>query len=103
VDRFDFIGRLCPTVLHKDSEIRAEEGTQPAVDAVGIVNELRRMVAFGVGALRHNKHTLGTELNTETASFASFLDDVDDAVGYLDAIPIQGLSPIGHSPSQILH
>ena len=59
------------------------------------------MVASGVGALRHDKHILGAELNAETASFASFLNDVDDAVGHLDAVPIKRLSPINHGSSSI--
>ena len=59
------------------------------------------MVALGVGALGHDQHALGAELDAEAASFAPFLDDVDDAVGHLDAVAIQGLSPIGHGPSSI--
>jgi hypothetical protein len=46
---------------------------------------------------------LGAEFNAEAASLAPFLDDVNDAVGYLDAIAIQRLSPKSHKPSSILH
>ena len=59
------------------------------------------IMAFGVGALRHGEHALGAELDTEAASLTPFLKDVDDAMRHLDAISIQGLSPIGHSPSPI--
>jgi hypothetical protein len=51
--------------------------------------------------LRYDKHILGAELNAETASFASFLNDVDDAVRHLDAVPIKRLSPINHGSSSI--
>jgi hypothetical protein len=46
------------------------------------------MVALGVGALRHDKHFLGAELDAESTSFASFFDDMNDAVWYLDAVSI---------------
>jgi hypothetical protein len=46
------------------------------------------MVALGVGSLGHDQHALRAELDAETASFAAFLDDVNDAMGHLDAVPI---------------
>jgi hypothetical protein len=77
-----------PPVLHKDGEIGAEESAQSTVDAMDVLNILGGMVALGVGALRHHQHLLGAELDAEPASFASFLDDMNDAVRYLDAVPI---------------
>ena len=61
------------------------------------------MVALCVGALGHDKHMLGAELDAVAASFAPLFDDVHDAVRYLDAISIKGLSPISHGSSSILH
>jgi hypothetical protein len=46
------------------------------------------MVAPGVGSLGHDQHALRAELDAKAASFATFLDDVNNAVGYLDAVPI---------------
>jgi hypothetical protein len=46
------------------------------------------MIAFGIGMLRYNKHTPRTEFNAESATFTAFLDDMDDAVGNPNAIPI---------------
>jgi hypothetical protein len=90
-------------ILHIDGKVGAQESTQPAVDAFGVIGKLRGMVAFGIGALGHDQHTLWAELDAESASFASLLDDVNNAMGYLDTVPIQGLSPIGHIPPSILH
>jgi hypothetical protein len=61
------------------------------------------MVAFGIGALGHDEDTLRAKLDAKTAALASFVNDVHDATGNLDAVPIQGLSPITHSPSSIQH
>jgi hypothetical protein len=83
-------------ILDIDGEIGAEQGAESAVDAFGVINEFGRMVAFRIGALGHDQHTLGAELDTEAASLASFLNDVDNAVRHLDAVSIQGLSPVGH-------
>ena len=48
---------------------------------------------------RYNKHAARTEFNAESATFTAFLDDMDDAVGNPNAIPIQGLPPIFHNVS----
>jgi hypothetical protein len=77
-----------PPILHKDGKIGTEESTQSAVDAVDVLSILGGMVALGVGALRHDQHLLGAELDAEPASFAPFLDDMNDAVRYLDAVQI---------------
>jgi hypothetical protein len=61
------------------------------------------MVALRVGALGHDEYHLGAEFNAKAASFASFLDDVNDTVWYLDAVSIQGLSPVCHDPPSIPH
>ncbi len=66
-----------------------------------IFYKFRGVVASGVGVFRYDKYIPGAELNAETASFASFLNDVDDAVGHLDAVPIKRLSPINHDSSSI--
>ncbi len=92
-----------PTILHIDGKVGTEQGAQPAVDTVRTLGEFRRMIAFGVCALGHEQYALGTEFNAKAATFASFLDDVNDTVWYLDAISIQGLSPVCHDPTSILH
>lgn len=94
---------MCPTILYIDGEIGTEEGAEPTVDAVGVIGELRRMVAFRIGLLGHDKHTLGAELDAEPASLASFFDNMYDAMRDLDAVSIQWLSPICHYPTSILH
>jgi hypothetical protein len=101
VDRRYDVRRLHPAIFDIDGEIRTEQGAQSTVNATGIVYQFGWMIAFGVGVLRHDEHILGAEFNTKAASFAPFLDDVYDTVGYLDAVPVQGLSPIRHSPSSI--
>jgi hypothetical protein len=101
VDRFHSIGRVHPAILDENGKVGAEQSAQPAVDAQGIVGEHGGMVAFGVGVLRHDQSALGAELDTKAASLAPFFDDVNDAVGYLDAVSIQRLSPECHGPSSI--
>jgi hypothetical protein len=102
VNRFHAFGRVHSAVFYIDGKVGAQESTQPTVDAVGVIGKLRGMVAFRIGAFGHDQHTLRAELDAESASFASFLDDVNNAMGYLDAVPIQGLSPIRHIPPSIL-
>jgi isopentenyl phosphate kinase len=103
VERFYAVGDLQAAVFHKDGEIRAEQSAQSAVDAVSIAGEFRRVIAFGVGAFGHDEYTLGAELDTKAAPLAPVFDDVDNAMRNLDAVPIQGLSPVGHIPSSIQH
>jgi hypothetical protein len=95
------VRRLQSAVFDIDGEIGTEQGAQSTVNATGIVCQFGWMIAFGVGVLRHDQHILGAEFNAKAASFAPFLDDMDDTVGHLDAVPVQGLSPIRHSPSSI--
>jgi hypothetical protein len=99
VDRLDPVGRLHPTILHIYGKVGTEQSTQPAVDTVSILDQLWGMVAFGVGAFRHDENTLRAELDAIAASFAPFVNDVDDAMRNLDTVSIQRLSPIAHSPS----
>jgi hypothetical protein len=94
---------MVTTAFHIDGKVGAEEGAQLAVDAMGVRYEFGGMVALRVCLLGHGEDCLGTEFDTESASFASFFNDVDDAVRNPDAFPIQGLSPIGHVRSSILH
>jgi hypothetical protein len=89
--------------LHIDGKIRAEQRAQATVDAVRPIGEFRGMIAPGVGAFGHDEDALRAEFDTEAASFASLLDNMDDAVGYLDAVSIQGLSPMCHGSSGIPH
>jgi hypothetical protein len=89
-------------VLDINGKVGTEQGTQSTVDTRRIVKDFRGMVAFRVGVLGHDERALGAELDAKAASFTPFLDDVNDAMRYLDAISIQGLSPIGHGPSSIL-
>jgi hypothetical protein len=88
-------------VLDIDGKVGAEQGTQATVHTAGIIHEYGRMVALGIALLGHDQHLERAELDTKAASFASFLDDVDDALGDPDATAIQRLSPISHSPSSI--
>jgi len=90
-----------PAILYENGKVRTEQSAQPAIDAQGIVGDYRGMVAFGVGLFGHDQCALRAELDTKTASFAPFLDDVNDAVGNLDAVSIQRLSPKCHGPSSI--
>ncbi len=57
------------------------------------------MITFGIGLLGHEKDALGTEFHTEPATFAAFIDDVNDPDGDFDSILIKGLSPIFHNSS----
>jgi hypothetical protein len=99
VNRFDSVRRLHTLVFHIDGKIGAEQGAQPAVDARGIIGDGRGVVPFAVRMLGHDQDALGAELDAKTATFAPFLNDMNDATGHLDAVSIQGLSPISHSPS----
>jgi hypothetical protein len=103
VNRFYAVRFLHAAVFYKDREIRTQQRAQSAIDAVSIVDEFRRMVTFRIGVLGHDERILGAKLNAKSAPFASFLDDVNDAARNLDAVPVQGLSPIGHVPSSIPH
>jgi hypothetical protein len=86
-------------ILDIDGEIGTEQGTKSAIDALCVVGQFGRVVAFRIGALGHDQHTLGAKLNAKAASLAPLLNDVDDAVRHLDAVSIQGLSPVGHCSS----
>jgi hypothetical protein len=103
VDGLDFVGDLQATILDIDGKVRTEQGTQPTVDAVGAGGEFGGMIALGIRAMGHDEHTLGAELDTKTAALAPFLNDLNDAMGHANAIPIQWLTPVGHSPSSVLH
>jgi hypothetical protein len=59
------------------------------------------MIPFGIGMLGYNKHITRTEFYTESATFTAFLDDMDDAVGNPNTIPIERLPPIFHDASFI--
>jgi hypothetical protein len=101
VDRYDLGWRARAGVLHVNGKVGAEQGAQSTVDAVGVVDDLGWMIALAVGLLRHDQHVLRAELNAETTPLAPFLDDVDNTKRYLDPIPIQRLSPIGHRSSYL--
>jgi hypothetical protein len=55
---------------------------------MGIVDDFWRMIPLRIGTLGHDERTPGAELDTEAASLAPFFDDVNDAMGHLDAVPI---------------
>jgi hypothetical protein len=96
------IGRTRATVFHIDGKVWTKQSAQSAVDAMGIVRQLRGMVALRVGSFGHDEHVLGAELDAKAASLASLVDNAHDAIGYLDAVAIQRLSPVGHGPPSIL-
>jgi hypothetical protein len=89
------------TILDIDGKIGAEQGAQATVDAAGVVCDFGGMVAFGVGPFGHDKHVLRAKFYAEATSLAALVNDVHDATGYLDVVPIQGLSPECHVPSSI--
>jgi hypothetical protein len=85
---------LGASILYEYGKVRAEKGTQAAVNALGVIEQFGGMVALGIGAPGHHEHILGAKLDTETASLAALLNDLNHAARNLDTIPIQGLSPI---------
>jgi hypothetical protein len=103
VDRLDFLGRSLSAIGYIDGEIRTEQGAQSTVDAVGMVYDLRGVVALSVGTLGNEQHVLRAKLDAEPTALAPFVDDVDETIRYLDTIPIQRLSPKAHDPTSILH
>jgi hypothetical protein len=96
VDGPYLLGDVRAAVLDKDGKVRAEKGAQAAVDALGIVEQLGGVVAFGIGPFGHDEHVLGAELDAETAALAPLFDDLNHAAGHLDPVSIQRLSPIAH-------
>ena len=57
------------------------------------------MIAFGIGLPGHEKDAPGTEFHTEPATFAAFVDDVNNPAGDFDSILIKGLSPVFQNAS----
>ena len=57
------------------------------------------MIAFGIGLLGHEENALGTEFYAEPATFAAFMEDVNDPAGDFDSIRIKGLSPVFQNAS----
>jgi hypothetical protein len=49
-DRVHLLRRIGAAVLYIDGKIGTEEGAQSAVDTVGIIDEFRRVIAFGIGS-----------------------------------------------------
>jgi hypothetical protein len=60
------------------------------------------MIAFRIGSLGHYKHLSWAEFNTESATFASFFNDMDNAVRGPNTVFIEGLAPIFHDFSSSL-
>jgi len=85
------------TAFNINRKIRAQKGAQTAISTLGVVGDFRGMIAFGVGAGRHNQDATGAEFDTETASFAAFLDDVNNTAGYPIVAPVERGSPVFHS------
>jgi hypothetical protein len=79
---------VLPTVFNVNGEIRAEQGTQATIETLMIIANFGGMVPIRVCASRHADHPSWAELDTEAASFAPFLDYVNDTAGYLDTISI---------------
>ena len=86
-------------ILDVNGKVRAQQGAQAAMNTVQIIDDFGGMVSFGVRTLRHYQQMPRAELNTETASLASFLNDMHNAMGDLNSIPIERLSPIRHRTS----
>jgi hypothetical protein len=99
VNRHDLVRSARSSVFYIDRKIGAQQGAQSAVDTVRVVEDFGRVIALAVGVIGHDQHVLGAEFNAETAPFAPLLDDVNGATGYLDAVPIERLSPKDHKPS----
>jgi hypothetical protein len=58
------------------------------MDTVQIVDDFGGVISFGVRARRHNQQMPWAELDTESTSLASFLNDMHNAMGDLNSIPI---------------
>jgi hypothetical protein len=57
------------------------------------------MITLAIDVLGHDQHVLGAKLYANTASLAPFFDNVDGAMGYLNAVAVERLTPKGHGPS----
>jgi hypothetical protein len=53
-----------------------------------MIHNLGGMVALGVGVFGHGQRMLGTKLDAKPTALAPFIDDVNEAVWYLDTVPI---------------
>jgi hypothetical protein len=83
-------------VLNEDGKIWTQELAKSAVEAVGVLDCLRQVVAFVVGSGGGAENATRAEFNAKPATFTAFLDDADGAARNLDAVVIQGLSPKLH-------
>jgi hypothetical protein len=61
------------------------------------------MVSFRIRSRRHDQEATRTKLDTETTTFASFFDDMHNAMRDSNPITIERLSPGLHRTSSALH
>jgi ribosome-associated protein len=61
------------------------------------------MVSFRIRSRRHDQEAARTKLDTETTTFASFFDDMHNAMRDSNPITIERLSPGLHRTSSALH
>jgi hypothetical protein len=102
LDRGHIFRSKFAAIFDINSKIRAEQSTQTTIYTLVIIDDLRRVIPFGVDALRNGEVALGAELNTKTAPLTTVIDDMHDTVSNLDAISVERLSPIGHGSSSAL-
>jgi hypothetical protein len=57
------------------------------------------MIPSRIGVFRYDKHFPRAEFNAKPTAFASFFDDMDNAVGDPNTVLIQRLPPIFHDSS----
>jgi hypothetical protein len=80
----------------KDCEIRAENFTEMAIDAIFLFSDFREIIAFDIKGLGHSKHIPRTVLNTELASLAPLFDYGYLSLGDLNRIQVKGNAPEFH-------
>jgi hypothetical protein len=51
-----------------------------------VICNLRKMIAFGAGLLRHEKNVSGTKFNAKTTPLAALANKMDYPPGHLDAM-----------------
>jgi hypothetical protein len=57
------------------------------------------MVSSEIGTLGYDKHLSRTKFDTKSAAFATFFNDMDDALRNSNAVFIERLPPIFHAAS----
>jgi hypothetical protein len=74
-----------------------------AVDTIVRALHFGRVIPFGIETMGEHQNVLGAILNTVTAAFAAFLDDVHDSSGNKNLFDVQRRPPEFHGirPSMV--